>query len=219
MLQAGLEGAALGLELISLRQAIDQLELRFARLSLEFDQSECWDYEGANSAIDWIRINCKMTSNAVSDRIAVSEHEADLVESIQAMDAGEIGFAHLAVLARTANVVGDSFDEADLLGLAKESSPGKLHYNCLHYRHAINAEAYAEDQAGQAHTRTVHMSTGSDGCLFITGCSTRSEALWFAMRWNHWRDRPEPTTTACVLSVTPTPSSSWPATTRRSRCR
>ena len=85
------------------------------------------------------------------------------------MDAGEIGFAHLAVLARTANVVGDSFDEADLLGLAKESSPGKLHYNCLHYRHAINAEAYAEDQAGQAHTRTVHMSTGSDGCLFITG--------------------------------------------------
>src|SRR5437879_3331549 len=102
MLQAGLEGAARGLELISLRQAIDQLELRFARLAVEFDRSECWDYECANSAIDWIRINCKMTSNAISDRIAVGEHSSDLAESTQAMDAGEIGFAHLAVMARAA---------------------------------------------------------------------------------------------------------------------
>ena len=169
MLQAGLEGAARGLELISLRQAIDQLELRFARLAVEFDRSECWDYEGANSAIDWIRINCKMTSNAISDRIAVGEHSSDLAESTQAMDAGEIGFAHLAVMARTANAVGDAFDETMLLRLAKESSPGRFHYNCLHYRHALNAEAYADEQADQAQTRTLHMSTGSDGCLFITG--------------------------------------------------
>ncbi|TMD72259.1 MAG: DUF222 domain-containing protein, partial [Chloroflexi bacterium] len=110
-----------------------------------------------------------MTSNAISDRIAVGEHTSDLAESTQAMDAGEIGFAHLAVMARTANAVGDAFDETMLLRLAKESSPGRFHYNCLHYRHALNAEAYADEQAEQAQTRTLHMSRGSDGCLFITG--------------------------------------------------
>ena len=127
------EGAATALELVALRRQIDALELRFSQLAASFDASRYWDYDCSNSAMDWIRFNCRMTSTAAADRISVGRHLPKLVESAEAMGTGDIGFAHVTVIARTANTV-KSFDETALLPLAKENSPGMFHYKCLHYR-------------------------------------------------------------------------------------
>src|SRR5438445_11370727 len=88
-------GAVLALELVGLRRQIDRLELRFSQLAPAFDRTEHWDEEGANSAIDWMRFNCRMTSTAAADRLAVGVRLADLAASTEAMEAGDIGFAHL----------------------------------------------------------------------------------------------------------------------------
>lgn len=64
-------GPLMALELVALRQQIDRLELRFSQLAAAFKATEHWEEEGSNSAIDWIRFNCRMTSNAAADRIAV----------------------------------------------------------------------------------------------------------------------------------------------------
>ena len=155
--------------LVLLRRAIDTLDLEFSRLAAQFDQEMYWDHEGANSGIDWIRHNCHMTSNAAADRIAVGKRAGDLVESVQSMKKGEIGFAHLTVMTRTANAVGDAFDEKRLLHLAEENSPGKFHYQCLHYRHAVDPKTYAEEQAGQVHGNELHMNRQDDGSFYVVG--------------------------------------------------
>ena len=83
-----------------------------------------------------------MTSTAAADRISIGRHLSKLRKSVQAMEAGDIGFAHLTVMARTASAV-KSFDEAKLLPLAKENSPGRFHFKCMHYRHSADPKGYA----------------------------------------------------------------------------
>src|SRR3989454_11952491 len=133
MLELAPPGARLALGLIDLRQQIDRLELEFSKLAVAFDETTFWDDEGSNSALDWIRFNCRMTSNAAADRLTVGDRLANLDRSAQTMESGEIGFAHLAVMARTAEAVGEAFDEDRLLQLARLNSPGKFHHKCLHY--------------------------------------------------------------------------------------
>src|SRR3989441_2396117 len=88
-------GEEIGYELIPLRKVIDQLELKFSRLAAEFVKTDFWEDQGSASPYDWVRFNCHMTSNAAGDRVAVGELASNLPESIQALDDGEIGFAHL----------------------------------------------------------------------------------------------------------------------------
>src|SRR5207237_7688441 len=161
--------AELGSRLLELRLYIDQLELEFSQLAAEFGKSKHWERNGATSAIDWMRFHCHMMSNAAADRIAVGDRSDDMLESTQALRAGDIGFAHLTVMARTANAVGEAFDEERLLQLARDNSPGKFHYKCLHYRHAVNSKQYAKEQAELAETNILHMNRRDDGSFFLTG--------------------------------------------------
>ncbi len=169
MLQPVPAGEEIAYQLISLRRAIDQLEVQFSRLAAQFDRTDYWTDEGSYSSIDWIRFNCHMTGNAAADRVAVGEAFGKLGQTVQAMDDGEIGFAHLSVMTRTANAVGEGFDESKLLKLARQNSPGKFHYKCLHYRHSVDPKRYAKDQAELAEQNFLHLNTQEDGCLFLTG--------------------------------------------------
>lgn len=157
------------MDLVELRRQIDSLELEFSRQAHELAEGTQWDDDGFNTPLDWIRINCHITSTAASDRLAVGERLCEMPESLQAMNAGDIGFAHLAVMARTANAIRGDFDERHLLGLALENSPGKFHFKCLHYRHAVNAEQYAKEQEQLYEERALRLSTAEDGCLLISG--------------------------------------------------
>ena len=163
------EGARLALELVRLRHEIDELELEFSKLATAFDQTRHWDSEGSNSALDWIRFNCRMTSTAAADRLAVGGRLSQLAQSQAAMEAGEIGFAHMTVIARTAAAVGDTFDENKLLPLARQFSPGRFHYRCMHFRHSIDPKTYADEQAQLAEERKLQLSTAENGCLLISG--------------------------------------------------
>src|SRR5213080_3098022 len=158
-----------GFVLRSLRHFIDGLELDFARYAAEFHQSNQWEAEGYNSAADWMRFNCHMNSYAVWNALAVGEQEAKLAQSIEAMKAGEIGFAHLATLGRTEDELGNGFDEIKLLPLAKKHSPGKFHQKVLHYKHSVDAACYNRDQERLAEERRLRMSTAQDGCLLLYG--------------------------------------------------
>src|SRR2546426_4234340 len=166
MLQTGEE---IGYQLITLRKVIDQLELKFSKLAADFVQTDFWEEQGSASPYDWVRFNCHMTSNAAGDRVAVGELASNLAESIQALDSGEIGFAHLTAMARTANAVGQAFDETKLLKLAHENSPGKFHYKCLHYRHSVSPKKYSDEQAALVHSNFLYMNRGDDGSFFLPG--------------------------------------------------
>ena len=155
--------------LIQRRRVIDLQELAFAREAAEFAASDAWDEDGSVSAIDWLRFNGHMTAGAAANAVAVGEILDQLPESHQAVVDGEIGFAHLAVMARTAEALGERFDERLLVEKAKENSPGKFFYICHHARHAADPKTYAAEQAEQVEQRKLKLSTWMDGSLLISG--------------------------------------------------
>jgi Domain of unknown function (DUF222)/HNH endonuclease len=163
------EEVDLGAYLVALRHTIDKLELDFARVALDFVRDHHDGVDGYNTAYDWLRFNCHMTSNTVSSAAWVGEHESRLGESVEAMREGEIGYAHVATLAKTANSVGKAFDESKLLPLALKSSPGKFFRECEHYRHSVDAGGYNREQQELAEGRSLRLSTAQDGCLLISG--------------------------------------------------
>src|SRR5882672_2955650 len=162
-------GAELGMELIRLARERDLIELRFSLIASEFASTGHYDKEGFISPIDWIRFNCHMTSNAAADRVAVGERMGELTETTDAMVSGQIGFAHMTVMARTANALGDRFTESALLDKALENSPGKFHHICRHYRHAADRKGYEAEQAELVENRWLSLSSVEDGSLLVNG--------------------------------------------------
>ena len=163
------EPTSKGLVLLGYRHTIDKLELEFARVAAEFARGDEWEAEGFNSAADWMRFNCHMTSTAAWRSIAVGENEPELQASREALSDGDIGYAHLAVMAQTKEATGKAFDESKLLPLAKETTPGKFYYKSLHYRHSVDADAYCREQSDQEFNHRLSLSTAESGHLLING--------------------------------------------------
>ena len=161
--------SSLAQQLVRMRHAIDLQELAFSRLAAEFATTDFYEEDGAATPIDWIRFHCNMTSNAAADRVAVGERLESLTRSVAATVAGEIGFSHVVVMARTAEAVGDAFDERELLDKAVASTPGKFRFICRHYRHAADPDAYAAEQESLAENRRLSLSTWEDGSLLVNG--------------------------------------------------
>ena len=162
-------GQDLAQQLVEMRQQIDEKEVEFARLAAQFDKTGFWDFEGYNTAADWIRFNCHMNSHAVLSAFAVAASEPEMPATMQSMRDGEIGFAHVATMARTAVDTRGAFDEAKLLPIAKRESPGRFFHKCLHYRHSVDASGYSRDEETRHEQRSLRLSTADDGCVLING--------------------------------------------------
>ena len=169
MLQIVSRGAELARRLIQIQRQIDTLQLEQSKLAAEFARSDHWADEGSNSPIDWLRFNCNLTEKVAGDRIAVGERCGQIAASVKAMECGEIGFSHVAVMARTSIATGPRFEEARLLEVARKVSPGKFYYESLHYRHSVDAKAYAAEQVDLVENRHLWLTRGEDGGLLING--------------------------------------------------
>jgi hypothetical protein len=155
--------------MIRKRHAIDLMELSFAEDAALFAAGGDYDELGYVSGIDWIRFNCHMTSGTAADRVAVGGSMHRMPKSVEAVGQGEIGLAHVTVMARTAEVLKDRFDERPLLEYARENSPGKLHFFCRHARHAADPQGYAAEEAEQVENRRLSLSTWIDGSMLLSG--------------------------------------------------
>src|SRR6202795_4343626 len=163
------EGAALAEELQKELAEIDLKMLHAADLAARFVATDFYDLQGYATPYDWLRFKCHLTSTAAADLIAVGRNLQRVPESVQAVSQGEIGFAHIKAMARTAGALGPKFEEAPLLEKARESSPGKFYYTCHHYRHMADGKGFAAEQAQAAENRALWMSTGEDGTVQVTG--------------------------------------------------
>ena len=147
----------------------DRHALFIAQLAAEFAKRDKYDDDGFVSAIDWMRFNGHVTSGTAANSVAVGEAMHRMPGSVEAMAEGEIGYAHVTVMARTAEALGERFDESALIKKARESSPGKFHYICTHYRHAADPKRYAEEQAEQVQQRRLKLSRWMDGTVLLSG--------------------------------------------------
>ena len=117
MLQMEVAGPTKGEQLVLNQAHIDRLLLEQSRLAADFAKSDEWDHAGFNSAHDYIRFHCHVTSTIAANYLTVGGTLPQLGQTVAAMESQEVGFAHLVVMARTADAVGDLFDEGKLLAL------------------------------------------------------------------------------------------------------
>jgi hypothetical protein len=172
--RSGWTALEIGLEMINLRRIQDVLDLSFAEMSSEFSRTEEAERWGAAGDIDWIRHECRMTGTAALDRVTTGQQMHRLPESVQAVAEGDIGFGHLAQIARTTAVlqrspVGEGFDEELLVDRARQCTVGKFWYFCEKLRHAADPDAVADEQRASAEQRYLKLSPHEDGSLSFRG--------------------------------------------------
>ncbi len=164
----------IGDHLIRLRHGIDLLELRFARDAAAFAATEEAVAQGSTSPIDWVRHQCGMSANAAARSIATGEVAEQLPASVAALEAGQIGFAHLTLLAGTARALqgtagATGFDERPLLGLATEHSVSRFAFDCTHARHRADAAGVLAEQVNAVEYRRLELTRCEDGRIVVRG--------------------------------------------------
>src|SRR5713101_879079 len=110
-----------------------------------------------------------MSSGAAGDRVCAGDQLQRLGESADALAMGEIGFAHFALIARTAAAVGGRFDEAELLRKARKLNIFPFRNACLHARHAANPERFVNEEKEGVEARSLTLTTGDDGVVLVQG--------------------------------------------------
>src|SRR2546430_6473758 len=101
------DGEMLGEALIQIREAgIDPLEATFATGVRRFDKSGEYKADGALSLTAWLRWKCKLSGGAAMERVEIARQLEKLPQTGAAFANGDVGYQHVAVLARTAEHVG-----------------------------------------------------------------------------------------------------------------
>ena len=168
------DGPTLAIVLRGVQGAGDRLALKSSEAGAAFAETDHYDEQGFVSPQHWMRMNLHLTGGAASDRIAVGQQLANIPESHQSLLEGEIGYAHLAHIARTAVAIEESgtnkqFDEAPLLEKARELPVGRFIDFTYHVRHAADPQGYAEEQAQKLEARSLTFKKGEGGMVWVRG--------------------------------------------------
>ena len=162
----------LGEDLRLTRALINRLELVFARIADRFSATTHPELDDSPSM--WIRHECRMTSHAAITALQVGEFEAQLPATLDAFLEGRIGFAHLGLMAQTAEFAAtrpepQPFDERALLPSAERDNVARFRTNCLHAEHAMHAASCVAAQADDVDWRRLRLRPGENGTLSLSG--------------------------------------------------
>src|SRR5256886_10323582 len=100
-------GEMLGEALIQIREAgIDPLEAVFATGVRRFDKSGEYKADGALSLTAWLRWKCKLSGGAAMEPVEIARQLQKPAPTEAAFASGEVGYQHVAGLARAAEQLG-----------------------------------------------------------------------------------------------------------------
>jgi hypothetical protein len=167
-----LEDAQLGQALIEMREVIDRGEAVFAAGVRRFEKSGEYVADGALGIVPWLRANCKLSGGAAAERVGIARQLEQLPKTEAAFARGELGYQHVAVLARTAEHVGVAAvqkAETSLLKAAQTMDPGLFTGVAKNFEHRVDA-AVALAEANRAHERRYfHVGEPMDGMVRLDG--------------------------------------------------
>ncbi|HEX6548855.1 MAG TPA: DUF222 domain-containing protein [Candidatus Dormibacteraeota bacterium] len=156
-------------QLVQVRTQLNRCELAFSLLSRPVVADWFSDVRPELSPVLRLRHECKMTSGAAAAAIGVAERLDQLPRSREALEAGKIGFGHLNLLARTAEFVGEGFDEGRLLKKAQKLSVITFARACMHERHRLDPKRFADEEEQLHLTRFLELTSTDDGGLWLKG--------------------------------------------------
>src|SRR5213082_2302468 len=167
------EGETLGEALIQIREAgIDPLEAAFVTGVRRFDRSAEYKADGALSLTAWLRWKCKLSGGAAMERVEIARQLEKLPQTGAAFANGDVGYQHVAVLARAAEHVGAAAvrkEEGTLLQAAQTMDPGQFTTVAKNFEHRVDA-AGALAEANRAYERRYfHIGEPQDGLVRVDG--------------------------------------------------
>jgi len=163
-------GPRLRPELIGLAQARDLIDLIMAQTLDTFIESGEWDDDGYATPTGWMRVEANMVTSAACAQADVGGAMQHLPRSVEAMERGEIGFGHLALMADTARFYGiERFDEAVLLAKATEQNVSEFRKTCQHAIHALDPRRYAEIERADREHRFLQLKPQDGGSMWLRG--------------------------------------------------
>src|ERR1017187_501827 len=164
-------------EMVGWRRLIDRMELEFSGMVTELAAGGEVEWQGHHSPTDWVKEECHLTGTAAWNALVVGEQAARMPESTGALARGEIGYAHLTLMARTADWIAGlpgagtqlsvdqsdladpsasralAFNEHSLLRKALRHSVAELRRDCAHLRHAADPRRFLTEQIEQMEAR------------------------------------------------------------------
>src|SRR5438477_6506068 len=137
-----------------------------------FDKSGEYKADGALSLTAWLRWKCKLSGGAAMERVEIARQLEKLPQTQAAFAKGDVGFQHVAVLARTAEHVGAAVvrkEEGTLLQAAQTMDPGQFTTVAKNFEHRVDA-AGALAEANRAYERRYfHIREPKDGVVRLDG--------------------------------------------------
>ena len=167
------EGEELAEGLIQTREAgIDPLEAAFAIGLRRFDKSGEYKADGALSAVAWVRERCNLSGGAAAERVNVARQLEALPQFARALAQGDVGFQHVALIARAAENVGSvpvQKEQANLLKAAQSMDPGRFAAVAKGFEQRVDAAAALTEANHAYQRRYLHLSEPQSGMVRLDG--------------------------------------------------
>src|ERR1700674_1664811 len=167
-----LPASCMGQDLVALRRHINGCEAEFMRRLARFDTGQGYVADGALSPKPWLRWQCNLSPSAASDRVEVAQGLACLPLTTQAFADGDISYQHAAMIARTAEKLGEKMEsnaEMILVAAAKELDPARLRVVTVQLRHYMDPDSVLDDANESNELRFLHLSQTLDGVFYLNG--------------------------------------------------
>ncbi len=173
LLVRGADGPVLAEALIQVRESgVDPLEAVFVEGLRRFDESGEYAADGAIGIVAWLRSNCKLSGGAAAERVVISRQLEHLPGTQKAFAGGDLGYQHVAVMARTAEHVGVAAvrrQETELLKAAAATDPGQFAGVAKDFEHRVDASAVLAEANRAYERRYLHIGEPLDGTVRIDG--------------------------------------------------
>jgi len=162
----------MGDDMEEVRRHINGCEAEFTRRLHRFDKGGGYAATAALTAKAWLRWKCNFSPAAASDRVAVSRELERLPQATQAFADGDFSYPHAAMIARTAEKLGEKMEanaETILVSAAKELDLGRLHVVTVKLRHFMDPDSVREEANESHQRRFLSLSQTLEGVFYING--------------------------------------------------
>jgi hypothetical protein len=163
---------AMGDDLQELRRLSNGIEAELTRRLRRFDKGGGYAATPALTAKAWLRWKCNFSPAAAADRVAVARQLADLPLATEAFGDGDISYPHAAMIARTAEKLGEKMEanaETILVTAAKELDLGQLRVVTMKLQHLMDPDSVLEESNESHERRFLSLSQTLDGVFYLNG--------------------------------------------------
>jgi len=188
----------------ALHRELERLTAVTTRAVAAFDAGRAWEGDGARSASAWLAVRCRMPAVAARRRVRLGRALRHMPSAEAAWLEGEVGEAHVALLAAARTPATEACFDRDEAMLTEQAC--LLRYShfarCLAYwRQLADPDGTEEDAEAQHRARRLHLSQTFGGCwkldaqldpisgAIVSGALKRIEDELFAADWAEARDR------------------------------